>query len=130
MLDPLRSLAELVRTLTRSRANSRGNTEATQRQRAPGGEAQVRDPTTASVGAAEALRERLRTRLRAIGSGDRRRAREAFVETVLATELGDAITLDPAMSEIVSKVAQQLGDDVATDRDLGLLFDELVRDPS
>ncbi len=128
MLDPLRSLAELVRTLTRSRADNRGKTEETQRQRAPGGDTQVGERFATPVNAVEALRERLRTRLRAVGSGDRRRAREAFVETVLATELGDAVTLDPAMSEIVSKVAKQLGDDAATDRDLGLLFDELVRE--
>jgi hypothetical protein len=47
---------------------------------------------------------------------------------VLAAELGDAITLDPGMSEIVSKVAQQLGADANTQRDLGLLFDDLTRD--
>jgi hypothetical protein len=47
---------------------------------------------------------------------------------VLASELGDAVTLDPAMAEIVSKVAQQLGSDAATDRDLGLLFEELARE--
>src|SRR5262245_24571655 len=109
MLDPLRSLAELVRTLTRSRADGRGNAQATQRQRSTGSETSVGERAPAPVNASEALRERLRARLRAVGSGDRRRAREAFVETVLATELGDAVTLDPAMSEIVSKVAKQLG---------------------
>jgi hypothetical protein len=50
------------------------------------------------------------------------------VETVLASELGDAVTLDPAMTDIVSKVAQQLGNDAATERDLGLLFEELSRE--
>jgi hypothetical protein len=76
------------------------------------------------------MRARLRQRLRAIGTADKRRAREAFVETVLATELGPAVTLDPSMAEIVGKVAQQLGDDASTDRDLGLLFDELSREAS
>jgi hypothetical protein len=47
---------------------------------------------------------------------------------VLATELGDAVTLDPAMAEVVNKIAAQLGNDAATDRDLGLLFDELARE--
>jgi phage-related baseplate assembly protein len=127
MLDPLRSLAELVRTLTKSRANSRGNTSETQRQRV------TADPTRSEPGSpgitsAEPLRERLRQRLRAIGNTDRRRAREAFVETVLAAELGDAVTLDPAMAEVVNKIAAQLGSDAATDRDLGLLFDELSRE--
>jgi hypothetical protein len=125
MLDPLRSLAELVRTLTRSRAESRGKSSDTQRLR------NARDPITAqprtTINASEALRERLRQRLRAVGTTDGRRAREAFVETVLASELGDAVTLDPAMAEIISKVAQQLGSDASTNRDLGLLFDELAR---
>lgn len=125
MLDPLRSLAELVRTLTRPRSEKRDNTSETQRQRG------AREPITAqpptAISASEVLRERLRRRLRAVGTADRRRAREAFVETVLASELGDAVTLDPAMAEIISKVAQQLGSDASTDRDLGLLLDDLAR---
>jgi hypothetical protein len=125
MLDPLRSLAELVRTLTNSRANSRGSTSETQRQRTP---STPSDPISPGIGNAEPLRERLRQRLRATGTTDRRRAREAFVETVLAAELGDAVTLDPAMAEVVNKIAAQLGSDSATDRDLTLLFDELARE--
>jgi hypothetical protein len=127
MLDPLRSLAELVRTLTRSRADSRGAAEA-QRQRAAADSPPITDRPPTAISAADALRERLRQKLRAVGSGDRRRAREAFVETALAAELGDAVTLDPSMAEIVSKVARELGDDAATDRDLNLLFDELARE--
>jgi hypothetical protein len=125
MLDPLRSLAELVRTLTRPRTNARGGAE-TQRQRGTDSQPLSDSPPTA-IAAADALRERLRQKLRAVGNGDRRRAREAFVETVLAAELGDAITLDPSMAEIISKVARELGSDVATDRDLNLLFDDLAR---
>ncbi|HEY6124850.1 MAG TPA: hypothetical protein VIV63_09370, partial [Steroidobacteraceae bacterium] len=82
----------------------------------------------AAIAGAEPLRDRLRQRLQSLGNVDRRRAREAFVETVLATELGDNITLDPAMAEIVGKIAAQLGSDAATDRDLGVLFDELARE--
>lgn len=128
MLDPLRSLAELVRTLTRSRADSRGNTSETQRQGATPDKSRVTDLPSAAVSAADALRERLRQRLRVVGTKDPRRAREAFVETVLASELGDAVTLDPQMSDIVSKVAQQLGEDASTSRDLSLLFEELSRE--
>jgi len=128
MLDPLRSLAELVRTLTRSRADRRSQTTET-RQRPAADNSPVAERPPTAIGGADALRERLRRRLRAVGNQDRRRAREAFVETVLASELGDAVTLDPGMAEIVSKVAQQLGSDAATDRDLGLLFDELAREP-
>lgn len=128
MLDPLRSLAELVRTLTRSRADRRDGASETQRQSTTNDRSPVTEAPPSAISAADALRERLRQRLRALGTNDRRRAREAFVETVLASELGDAITLDPAMSEIVSKVAEQLGSDASTDRDLGALFDELARD--
>jgi hypothetical protein len=126
MLDPLRSLAELVRTLTRSRSATRGTAE-TQRQKSASDSSPIYDRPPTAVGAVDALRERLRRKLRAVGSGDRRRAREAFVETVLAAELGDALNLDPSMAEIVSKVARELGNDAATDRDLRLLFDELSR---
>jgi hypothetical protein len=124
MLDPLRSLAELVRTLTRPRAESRGTTAETQRRRVTGDHNPIAEAT-----GPDALRERLRRRLRMVGTADRRRAREAFVETVVASELGDAITLDPSMAHIVSKVAEQLGNDPATDRDLGTLIDELAREP-
>ena len=128
MVDPLRSLAELVRSLTKPRANSRGNTSETQRQRATPDRSEISEPGPQGIANAEPLRARLRQRLRVIGNTDRRRAREAFVETVLAAELGDAVTLDPAMAEIVNKIAAQLGSDTATDRDLGLLFDELARE--
>jgi hypothetical protein len=127
MLDPLRSLAELVRTLTRPRAETRGNAGEAQRQRSASGDPPVTGLPPTAVNAAEALRERLRNRLRTVGTKDPRRAREAFVETVLAAELGDAVTLDPQMSEIVSKIARQLGEDAATSRDLALLFDDLAR---
>ena len=126
MLDPLRSLAELVRTLTRSRSESRPNTSETQRQRGPRDNAPIPARPPTALSASEALRARLRQRLRAVGTQDKRRAREAFVETVLAAELGDAITLDPAMADIVSKIAQQLGNDASTERDLRLLLEELA----
>jgi len=129
MLDPLRSLAELVRTLTRSRAATRGNTSETQRQRGARDQSPVTTQLPTAISASEALRERLRQKIRAVGTADRRRAREAFVETVLAAELGDVVTMDPAMTEIIAKVAGQLGSDASTERDLGLLFDELARDP-
>jgi hypothetical protein len=128
MLDPLRSLAELVRTLTRTRPEGRDNASETQRQRGAGDPARISSQPPTAISAAEALRARLRQRLRVVGTADRRRAREAFVETVLTVELGDAVTLDPAMAEIISKVAQQLGNDASTDRDLGLLLDELAGD--
>src|SRR5262245_38612299 len=127
MLDPLRSLAELVRTLTRSRTDSRGSTSETQRQRGTSDSSTITERPPTAISSAEALRERLRQKLRAVGNSDRRRAREAFVETVLASELGDAVTLDPSMAEIITKVARELGSDAATDRDLGILFDELAR---
>jgi hypothetical protein len=128
MLDPLRSLAELVRTLTRSRSETRGETPETQRQRGANDPSRITAQPPTAISATEALRARLRQRLRAIGTADRRRAREAFVETVLSAELGDAVTLDPAMAEIIGKVAQQLGNDASTDRDLALLFEELARE--
>ena len=95
MLDPLRSLAELVRTLTRPRAEARGDSRTAAKPASA--------DTAAPLGEAQALREKLRQRIRLVGTTDRRRAREVFVETVLAAELGERITLDPAMAEIVSR---------------------------
>jgi len=125
MLDPLRSLAELVRTLTRPKASSRGNTGAAAQR---GADSPSTDRVSATESPDSALRERLRLQLRAVGKEDPRRAREAFVATVLASELGDAISLDSGFSEIVSKVARQLGEDADTSRNLAQLFDELTRD--
>ena len=127
MLDPLRSLAELVRTLTRTRSDRRTESN-TRTQSAVADESQAHRPA-GKIGRSEALRERLRQRIRIVGTQDRRLAREAFVETVLATELGEAVTLDPAMSELVRKVSQQIAADADTDRDLGLLLEELTREP-
>ena len=127
MFDPLRSLAELVRTLASSRGGKRAEVAGAQRSRGGAEKNSVSEPSSSAVGAAQPLRERLRQRLRAVDGNDPRRAREAFVETVLAAEFGDAVTLDPAMNEIVRRVAQQLGGDPATERDLRLLFEELVR---
>ena len=125
MLDPLRSLAELVRTLTRSRTQARGGAGTTS---AAGKDKTPLDRNSTPSSPDEVLRERLRIQIRAVGKGDPRRAREAFVATVLAAELGDTISLDSGFSEIVSKVARQLGDDAATNRDLAQLFDELSGD--
>jgi hypothetical protein len=118
MLDPLRSLAELVRTLTRTRTERRD--DPAQRLRHESGR-------PVAPNRAEALRERLRQRLQMVGTRDPRAAREAFVETVLAAELGDALTLDPAMGEIVRKVSHQLGSDAAIERELNKLLEDLAR---
>lgn len=128
MLDPLRSLAELVRTLTRTRpdrrteSNARTTTSDTRDSR-------LAQQPAGKVGKSEALRERLRQRLRIVGTQDRRLAREAFVETVLAAEFGEAVTLDPAMCDLVRKVSQQIAADAGTDRDLGVLLEELAQEP-
>jgi hypothetical protein len=119
MLDPLRSLAELVRTLTRPRTEARGDSRTAAKPSSP--------DHAPPLDEAQALREKLRQRIRLVGTADRRRTREVFVETVLAAELGERVTLDPAMTEIISKVAQQLGDDASTDRNLRLLFDDLAK---
>jgi len=124
MLDPLRSLAELVRTLTRSRSGAARTDAGTASNKTA--DSAAREQAGELIPEAQALREKLRQRIRLVGTSDRRRAREVFVETVLAAELGERITLDPAMADIVTRVAQQLGADASTDRDLGMLFDELA----
>jgi hypothetical protein len=127
MTDPLRSLSEIVRTLTRSRTEKRG--EGTAAQQRPTSE--IRGdayPVSAKPSDIERLRDQLRQKIRTVGHADSKRAREAFVETVLSVELGEAVTLDPALAEIVGRIAIQLGEDSATDRDLRALIEDLSRE--
>jgi hypothetical protein len=125
MPDPLRSLSELIRTLMRPRTERRGaatRTESSKSAREEGAAYQA-----PAVAGGDALREKLRERLKLVQVSDQARAREVFVETVLASELGDRVTLDPAMGEIVSRVARQLGEDASTAQDLQALIEDLAR---
>jgi hypothetical protein len=106
-MDPLRPFAGLIRTLWKA------NTSPTARE---GSTAPSSTPTTdqAPSEAAEALaeaglRSRIRTRIQQVGLTDPRRAREAFVETMLASELGENLLKDPAFGDVVRRVAEQIG---------------------
>jgi hypothetical protein len=104
-VDPLRPFADLVRSLWGSRTGPTPRTEST---------GQVRrldqQQPTAVAGPTDDLRTRLRARLSQAGLADAGRARETFVEVVLAWELGDRVQGDPAFADIVKTVANRIAE--------------------
>jgi hypothetical protein len=126
-MDPLRPFAGLIRTLWKS------NTPATTRSDAPvapysTGTEQAQNQATEALEEAT-LRAQLRTRLSRIGLGDPRRAREMFVETVLAVELGENLQRDPAFTDMVRRVADHIGADVQLGSRLQSLLRALAEEP-
>jgi hypothetical protein len=92
---------------------------------APGAEESA---TGADAARPELLDEILRRRLSAV---DRRsadwpqRARRVFVESVLASEFGDAILLDPGFGEMARTIDAALRDDALVSKQLDDLVAEL-----
>jgi hypothetical protein len=125
-MDPLRPFAGLIRSLWKS------NTSATSRAESPA------PPTTAGAeqpqgeaveALAEAtLRSRLRERIAQLGLADPRRAREAFVEVILSAELGEELSRDPAFSDVVKRVADEIAADSGLGTQLQSLLQALVED--
>ena len=127
-MDPLRPFAGLIRTLWKS------GTAATTQRDAPSA-ASATNPEQTQNAAAEALEEatlrgQIRARLVRIGLSDPRRAREVFVETVLAAELGEHLLRDPAFTDMVKRVADQIGADARLGGQLQSLLQALVEDRS
>lgn len=118
MVDPLRPFVTLIGSLSRRKTDAAGNATAP---------AAV-DAETAAGGAPKTLRSpsdlraRLRSRLGEVGMVDPERARRTFVETVLLWQLGDELARDPAFTDLVLKVAEQL----QADRELRSRLSELI----
>jgi len=104
-VDPLRPFTDLVRSLWGNRTAPTPRTEST-------GQARRLDEQSSGrvAGPTEDLRARLRTRLSQAGLADAGRARETFVEVVLAWELGDRVQGDPAFAGIVKTVADRIAE--------------------
>lgn len=102
MTDPLRPFAQLIRALWSKRAQPG---EPTQTQTARAG------PAPAAPHAGESLRSRLSNRLGAVDPQNVSRMREVFVETTLLWELGEHLARDPAFTEMVARVSDQLTTD-------------------
>jgi hypothetical protein len=105
-MDPLRPFALLIRQLTRPAGSAARppDTERSTAERAP------HAPQT-SPSDDEQLVERLRRRLRDSGEASPARRREYFVEAVLLQDFAARAALDGELSQLVARVAQDLGDD-------------------
>lgn len=121
-MDPLRPFAGLIRTLWRSQSGAASSADSPLKDAAAG------EIVTERGGEAR-LTERLRTQLLRIGIADPRRARDAFIETVLVAELGEGLVRDPAFSAVVARVSEQLGADPALAAQLQSLLEWLVAAP-
>jgi|GEM_PF-1987186 len=107
MTDPLRPFADAIRSLWSARARATPETSASARTtsttnvRAPGTDAQAQRSS-------RSLESRLKARISAQPGIGAAKLREVFVETVLLWELGEQLAPDPAFSEMVAQVADQL----------------------
>jgi len=109
MVDSIRPFVTLIRTLSRKKVE------------APDGVAEpdVAGDTYANRAPTEAdrnseLETRLRARLAAVDASNPEKARQAFVETVLLSQLGEDLAKDPAFADVVAKVSDQLLCDAQT----------------
>lgn len=114
MTDPLRPFTQAIHSLWRTRAGEKNNTASATPSPAAASTADRRPPAPA---VSETLQSRLQARMLGLDTNDPRRLREAFVETVLLWEIGDHLAPDPGLSEVVSRVAEQLAvDPIVGDR--------------
>lgn len=127
-MDPLRPFSDLIRALWKS--------NAARVQRAPGtAEARQASPerTDEGVMAADSayvpLTSQVRARVRQVGLRDPKRAREVFVETVIARELGLGATHAADVAELAERVAAQIGAHPTLSDRLHVLLTELAENP-
>jgi hypothetical protein len=120
-MDPLKPFSSSIRTLwERSKQRLAEGERATSTNTAG-----VPQPTTpvAAAPPPQPLQARLRTRLTSLQTWDATRARELFVESVVLSELGEALSTDPAFGSLVHRVSEQL----ATDSALSSRLDQLLK---
>ena len=104
-MDPLRPFTTLIRGLWKAQRTGRQDTSSANRS---GDGAQNQEPPGPGSVNLQAL---LGSRIRALGDSTTERRRRVFVETVLLAELEPSASADPRFSDLVSKVAAQLGSD-------------------
>lgn len=107
-MDPLRPFSHLIRALWKSGARplERAAGTAAPRHMAP---EQPADTPAESEVALVALKSEVRARLGPVGLADPHRAREVFVEAVMARELGLGPMHGAQLAEISRRVAAQIG---------------------
>jgi hypothetical protein len=121
-MDPLSPFTSLIRSLWRSRTERvsvpapAGGTHG-----GPG----VAPPEAQRPRSEEDLREQLRMRLVPLANATPERRCQAFVETVLLSELSESAGTDPRFAEIVGRVVQELTADSRVSARLDELLAEL-----
>jgi len=104
-VDPLRPISQILATLARQRStDTPGATPL-------GNRGAKHDPNTLELAPstpAPSLDARLRERLGAMGKKTTRQLAEAFVETVLVSEFGDAMSSDPGLASLTARVTSDL----------------------
>jgi hypothetical protein len=126
-MDPLRPFTGLIRTLWKSTANSTTQKDALGSASTTSAE-EAQSEAAAAV-QANSLQTQIRARLKRIGLNDPRLAREVFVETVLATELGENLSRDPGFTDMVKLVAEHIGADARLGDRLHTLLRSLAEEP-
>jgi hypothetical protein len=107
-MDPLRPFSDLIRALWKSnarRVDRPGGVSASQAMQAE----QPAEKTAAGETGLVALKSEVRARLGPVGLSDKRRAREVFVEAVMARELGLGSGHDQEFSNVARRVAARIG---------------------
>jgi hypothetical protein len=121
-MDPLSPFTSLIRSLWRSRTErSNVPAPAAGMHGGPG----VAPPEAQRPRSEEDLREQLRMRLVPLANATPERRCQAFVETVLLSELSESAGTDPRFAEIVGRVVQELTADSRVSARLDELLAEL-----
>lgn len=107
-MDPLRPFSHLIRALRKSSARPLERPGGTTAPRETSAEQPTETPAQGDA-ALVALQSEVRARLGPAGLADPHRAREVFVEAVMARELGLGPMQGPQLSEISRRVAAQIG---------------------
>jgi hypothetical protein len=126
-MDPVKPFAGLIRTLWKSTTASTTQKDALGSAATTG--ADEAQSETAAALAATTLRTQIRARLTRIGLNDPRLAREVFVETVLISELGENLSRDPGLTDMVKLVAEHIAADARLGDRLHSLLRSLVEEP-
>jgi hypothetical protein len=126
-MDPIKPFAGLIRTLWKSTTASTTQKDALASASTTG--ADEAQSETAAALEATTLRTQIRARLTRIGLNDPRLAREVFVETVLISELGENLSRDPGLTDMVKLVAEHIAADARLGDRLHSLLRSLVEEP-
>ena len=124
MVDSIRPFIGLIRTLSRKKVGAADGVA----EPSVAGDPPANDAPAAADRNSQ-LETRLRVRLAVVDAANPDKAEQAFVETVLLSQLGDDLAGDPEFADIVAKVSAQLQSDSQTRAQLAALIASLRSKP-